>query len=308
MDAQRALIVLVLACGLAACAGRETARLVADPHGRPEVVRVAQVPFFAQTEHACGPASMAMVLAWSGVPASPEALLTQVYTPGREGSFATDMLAAARRNGRLAVPVTELPDLLTELAAGHPVLVFQNLGLDIKPIWHFAVAVGYDLPARKVVLHSGVEEAQRLSLDTFEHSWDRAGSWALVVLPPGQLPATASEAAVVSAAAGLERVGLPQAAAQGYQSALARWPDSLGAAMGLGNARYAAGDRNGAEAAFRLAVKHHPDAAAGWNNLAHVLLERGRLKEASMAADKAFALDNGQPEIIATREAVTQAR
>ncbi|MBC7952645.1 MAG: PA2778 family cysteine peptidase [Rhodospirillaceae bacterium] len=306
MDPQRTLIVLALACGLAACAGRETERLVAD--GRADVARVAGVPFFPQTERACGPASLAMVLTWSGVPVSPEAVSTQVYTPGREGSFATDMMAAARRNGRLAVPVTQLPDLLTELAAGHPVLVFQNLGLDIWPVWHFAVAVGYDLPERKVVLHSGIEDSQRLSLDTFELTWDRADRWALVVLPPDQLPATATEPAVVAAAAGLERVGLADAAAQAYGAALSRWPDSLGAAMGLGNARYALNDRNGAEAAFRLAVKHHPDSAAGWNNLAHVLLERGRGKEARIAADKAFALDSGQQDIIATREAVNQAR
>ncbi|MBC7906968.1 MAG: PA2778 family cysteine peptidase [Rhodospirillaceae bacterium] len=308
MDPKRALIVLALAFGLAACAGRETERLVAHPDGRPWVARVAEVPFFPQTERACGPASLAMMLVWSGLPASPETLSTQVYTPGREGSLATDMLAGARRNGRLAVPVRDLPDLLTELAAGNPVLVFQNLGLEISPVWHFAVAVGYDLPERKIILHSGLEEGQRLSMDTFEHSWERAGRWALVVLPPDRLPATATEPAVLAAAAGLERVGLTGPAAQAYQTALARWSGSLGAAMGLGNVRYAQNDRRGAEAAFRLAVKGHPDSAAGWNNLAHVLLEQGRVKEARAAADKAFALDGEQEAIAATREAALQAK
>src|SRR2546422_3737218 len=46
------------------------------------------------------------------------------------------------RSGQLAVPVTTLSDLLAEVAAGHPVLVFQNLGLHWIPRWHFAVAVG----------------------------------------------------------------------------------------------------------------------------------------------------------------------
>lgn len=293
MDPQRALIVLALAWGMVACAGHETDRLIAHPDGRPPMAQVAGVPFFPQTEHACGPAALAMVLVWSGLPLGAETMSAQVYTPGREGSFATDMLAAARRNGRLAVPVRTLPDMLAELAAGHPVLVLQNLGLEIAPVWHFAVAVGYDLAARQVVLHSGVEEGQNLSLDTFEHSWNRAGQWALVVLPPDRLPATATATSVVLAAAGLERVGLAGAAAQAYEAVLARWPDSLGAAIGLGNARYAQNDRAGAEAAFRQAVDRHPHAAAGWNNLAHVLLEDGQESEARMAADMALRL----PEI-----------
>ena len=73
-----------------------------------------------------------------------------VYTPGREGTLASDMIAAARRNGRVAVPVTSLPALLAELAAGNPVIVFQNLGLGFVPRWHYAVAFGYDLAAGRI--------------------------------------------------------------------------------------------------------------------------------------------------------------
>jgi len=247
-----------------------------------------------------------MVLVWSGLSSGPEAASTQVYTPGREGSLATDMLTAARRNGRVAVPVQALPDLLTELAVGHPVIVFQNLGLEMKPLWHFAVATGYDLPRRELILNSGFDEATRLSLDTFEHTWERAGRWALVVLPPDKLPATASEPAMVQAAAGLERVGLTGAAARAYETTLARWPDSLGAAIGLGNARYTQQDRKGAEAALRHAVTHHPRSAPAWNNLAHVLLEEGRAGEAREAAERAYGLD-ASPDIAATLEEISQA-
>lgn len=302
MDPFRALTALVLVGVLAGCAGRDTERILAHPGDRLPVTQVDGVPFFPQADRACGPASLAMVLVWSGLSSGPEALSTQVYTPGREGSLASDMVAAARRNGRLAVPVTTLDDLLAEVAAGHPVVVFQNLGLDMHPVWHFAVAVGYDLSDRVIVLHSGIEEGQRLSLDTFEHTWDRAGRWALVVLPPGELPPTAAEPAVVSAAAGLERAGFPGAAARTYEAALERWPDSLGAAIGLGNARYAQMDRNGAERAFRQAVDHHPRSAAAWNNLAHVLIERGARAEARRAVETALTLDAGQEEAAATRE------
>lgn len=296
----RTAIVLLLGVLLAACAGRETEMVLARPGDLPPVARVAGVPFFPQADKACGPASLAMVLAWSGLSTGPEAASTQVYTPGREGSLAADMLGGARRNGRLAVPVTGLAALLRELGAGHPVLVMQNLGLDIRPVWHFAVAIGYDLPAREMVLHSGLDPEMRLSLDTFEHTWERAGRWAVVVVPPERLPVTAGRREVAEAAAGLERVGLPAAAARGYASALARWPDDLAAALGLGNARYAAGDREGAAAAFRRATETNPGAAAAWNNLAHVLLELGHRTEARAAAERAVDLDPGDAVALAT--------
>lgn len=41
------------------------------------------------------------------------------------------------------------------LAAGHPVVVLQNLRLGRAARWHHAVAVGYDLRRHEVVLRSG---------------------------------------------------------------------------------------------------------------------------------------------------------
>ena len=96
----------------------------------------------------------------------------------------------------------DLPSLLGELAAGHPVMVLQNLGLDWYPQWHFAVAVGYDLSTNELALRSGEERRQLVSLDTFNRTWTRADHWALVVLPPDQLPATGAEAEMLSARAG----------------------------------------------------------------------------------------------------------
>jgi tetratricopeptide (TPR) repeat protein len=276
---------------LAACATPpQTDRLLADPGGLPRTAEVADVPFYPQEAYYCGPAALAMTLTWSGLPVTQDEIAPQVYTPGREGTLQTDVLAAARRNGRLAVPVGAMRDLLAELAAGHPVLVFQNLGLDWYPQWHYAVAIGYDLNRGDLVLHSGTERRYVTPLSTFERTWARGGYWALVVLPPGELPATADEATVLRAATGLEQAGRPEDAAVAYAAIAERWPDGLGAWIGLGNAAYAAGDLERAEAAFRTAAERHPDAAAAWNNLAHVLGERGRRDEALAAAHRAVRL------------------
>jgi len=258
--------------------------------GLPPRAEIAEVPFFPQEEYYCGPAALAMVLAWSGLPVTQDDLVPQVYTPGREGTFSADILLAARRNGRLAVEVNTLEAVLGEIAAGHPVLVFQNLALDWWPQWHFAVAVGYDLPAGQFFLRSGLDARRVTNLATFEHTWRRGGYWAMVALPPERLPATASEKDVLRAAAALERVERPGDAARAYAAILKRWPDNLGALMGLGNARYAEGDYRAAEAAFRHAASHHAEAPDPWNNLAYALIKQGRKGEAIAAARKAVHL------------------
>lgn len=235
-----------------------------------------------------------MVLAWSGLPVTQDDLVTEVYTPARQGTLRTDVLAAARRHGRLAVEVPSLRDLLTEIAAGSPVLVFQNLALNWYPQWHYAVAIGYDLEAREITLHSGLDERRVVPLSVFERTWKRGDYWALVVLPPGRLPASAEETPVLKAAAGLERVQRYTEAAKAYAAISARWPQSVAARLGLGNTLYAAGDYRGAERAYLEAIGNDAKAAAAWNNLAYALAAQGRREEALSAVEKAvlFGAEN----------------
>jgi hypothetical protein len=283
-------LALATVIGMAGCATPEVAALRTDDRGLPPRAEVAGVPFYPQEEQYCGPAALATVLGWSGLPASQDALATAVYTPGREGTLGHDLIGAARRHGHLAVPVTELPGLLAEVAAGHPVLVLQNLGLDWYPQWHYAVVVGYDLTAGELVLRSGREREHVVSLDTFARTWARAHHWAIVVLPPDTLAASAGEEALVLAAAGLERAGRAGEAALAYEAILDRWSGSLEALVGRGNARYGLGDLAGAEAAYRAALERQPGTAVVWNNLADVLAAQGRRDEALLAAERAVTL------------------
>lgn len=282
--------VLAALGSVGACATPEITKLGADAAGLPPRAEVAGVPFHPQQELYCGPAALATVLGWSGIRASQEPIAAAVYTPGREGTLSHDLLGAASRQGRLAVAVADLPGLLREVAAGHPVLVLQNLGLEWYPQWHYAVAIGYDLAAGELSLRSGAERRRIVSLDTFARTWARADRWAIAVLPPDTLPASAGEAAVLRAAAGLERAGRAGEATLAYDAILGRWPGGLAALLGRGNARYAAGDLEGAEAAYREALDRHPDAAVVWNNLADVLATQGEQNEALIAARRAVAL------------------
>jgi hypothetical protein len=288
--AGRTLGALVLGM-LVGCATPQTDQLLDQAAtGLPPRAEVADVPFFPQEENYCGPAALATVLRWSGLPVTQAEVGAQVFTPGRAGTLRSDMVAAARRHGRLAVPVTGLGDLTAELAAGHPVVVFQNLGLGWFPLWHYAVAIGYDLSSGDLLLRSGPEPRRVTPLRTFERTWARGDHWGLVVLPPGDLPVAADELAVLRAATGLEQAGRHAEAGAAYAAIVERWPDSLEGWLGRGNAAYGAGDLEQAESAFRTAAERHPDAAAAWNNLAHVLSEQGRPADAVAAARRAVRL------------------
>ena len=283
-------LLAVMGLALAACTTPQTAALIEAPGDLPSSAAVEDVPFFPQEDYYCGPAALATVLAWSGLPATPEELVDRVYTPERRGTLRSDVLAAARREGRLAVPVGSLRDVMAEIAAGHPVLVFQNLSLSWYPQWHYAVAVGYDLERREITLRSGREAERVTSLDTFERTWERGDNWALVVLRPNQLPVSADKQAVLRAAAGLERVGLGPEAAAAYSGILTRWPGSFAALMGIGNVWYGDGDMAGAELAYRQAIDASPERAEAWNNLAYVLAAKGHRQDAVAAAREALRL------------------
>ena len=282
--------IVLTALILSGCAVWQRGDWPQDLAGTPPQREIASVPFFPQDEYQCGPAALAMVLAWSGLDVKPAELTEKVYTASLQGSLQPAMIAGARRSGRLAYVISGTETLIREIAAGHPVIVLQNLGLSWIPVWHYAVAVGYDTPRDEVMLHSGLDARQRLSMPVFQNTWARAGDWGLLVLPPGELPATATEGRFVEAVLGLEKAKQPAAAVQGYRAALNHWPQNLPAVMGIGNSYYALGDLKNSEAAFRQATESHPHEGAAFNNLAHVLLAQGRRQDALDAARQAVAL------------------
>ena len=231
-----------------------------------------------------------MMLGWAGISTDPATLAPTVYTPGRRGTLQSDIIQATRRAGRLAIPIQSFEDLLAELNDGRPVLVLQNLGLDLWPVWHYAVAIGYDLDRQTLFLHSGREQRLATSFTDFKKTWRSAHQWALTITRPRDLPLTANEPESLKAANGLELTGRSHAAATAYSAVLERWPNSFPALMGFGNARYAEGNLSAASTAFRHAVTLHPTSAEAWNNLAVSLSDQNRKEEALHAARRAVKL------------------
>ena len=273
----------------------------------PRKIELTEVPFHPQGEYQCGPASLAMTLEWSGVAITPEQLKPEVYTPSRQGSLPPDMIGAARRHGRVAYPVHRVEDVLKEIAVGHPVIVLQRLRSLFQANWHYAVVIGYDLDQHEIILHSGVEAREVLSIDEFANTWLPWGHWGLLTLTPQKFPATVKEETYLKAIIGLEQTERWTEARQAYAHAADRWPNNETAWIGLGNSQHALENLSGAEQAFRSAVDAAPQSGAAYNNLAHVLMELNRDEEALEAINQAIRFGGPLAEVFQkTRTAIQQ--
>ena len=270
----------------------------------PRNPEIKAVPFYPQEKFQCGPAALAMAFGWSGLQVSPDTLAQEVFTPTLKGSYQSALIGATRRHGQLAYLLNERGDLYQEIAAGHPVIVLQNLGLSWYPKWHYALAIGFDLNRRIILLHSGTTPRKITAMAVFESTWRRSDYWGLLVLPPGQLPATGELADVIPAVVALEKAGQWSAAIEGYAAVLKRWPRSLAAYIGLGNCWYALGNLDSAASVLHEASNRFPEEGTVFNNLAHVLFEQGDMIAAEQAARQ--AVDLGGPLIDSYRQTLLE--
>lgn len=148
------------------------------------------VPFFPQEEYQCGPAAMASLLAYWGLPADPEAIAEAIYLPRLQGTLSLDLLLYAERRGltaRLLDPSAEA--LRAALRAGRPIIVLLNVGGYLVPTWHYVVVVGYADGPNAFVAHDGRHRERVFPYEDFGWRWQEAGRWGLLVEPPPGGPA-----------------------------------------------------------------------------------------------------------------------
>lgn len=246
----------------------QTESLLNAPGSLPEFHQITEVPFIDQSVGFCGPATLAMAMRWLGKSVSVEEIASQVYTPGMKGSLQTDLISASRRHGLMAVRLNNLQSLLSEVADGHPVIIFENLGLTWAPQWHYALILGFDIKKQQVIMHSGHDPNYHWDLKKFERSWMLGDYWGLVVLPAGEIAVAASELENVTAAVGLDQAEKYPEAEKSYKKILEKWPTNLVALIGLANLAHREGLRNEAIRLLQIALKYHPNSTAAKHNLA----------------------------------------
>ena len=218
----KTLVLLAVVLILNGCASTPQSRqiLTQGPGKLPAAFELTKTPFFPQTQHQCGPAALATVLQAHGVQTTPEKLSSQVYIPDRKGSLQIEMTVAARRHGMLPYQLKpQLLDVLTEVSAGNPVLVLQNLAFSWYPEWHYAVVIGYNTETDDIILRSGTTRRWVTPFEVFERTWQRANYWALALVPVGEIPRTADPLRYLKTAYEFEETGNPQLALKAYRAA-----------------------------------------------------------------------------------------
>ena len=288
------LFVALVLFGLSACLSAPQSRLLQEqqPAGLSSPVLLTDVGFFSQEAYQCGPAALATVLEYSQQPVSADELVPQVYIPARRGSLQIEMLATARRYNRLPyVLPASLGSILQEVAAGLPVLVMQNLGLSRWPQWHYAVVVGFDLSDGTLTLRSGTRRDYVMPMAVFERTWARAAYWAVVILPPGQMPLDDNQTRYFQVLADAEPSLRAESVTAAWRAGVQRWPASALLSLGLSNHLHGQGLVQDAASVLEQLLTVDASSAAAHNNLAWLMLELGQTEEASRLASEAVRLD-----------------
>jgi tetratricopeptide (TPR) repeat protein len=284
--------VLLLVTLLGGCSTPgQTLQLRQASLGIPAQHEIESTPFYPQLDYYCGPATLAAMVNFQGQPGKPGDIASQIYVPDLKGSLQEEIVAAARQFNLLPVQLDgTLASLLREIASGNPVLILQNLGFESMPRWHYAIAIGYDLNTETIILRSGTDKRLTRPFSLLERTWQRANNWALVIVPVGVIPVTASEDSYLSSVIDFEQTSDINLAHQAYLDAAKKWPSNLSAQIGIGNTAYALKAFAMSESAYLTALQLSPRLGQLWNNYAYALAQQGKMSESLAAIKRAIEI------------------
>lgn len=259
---------------------------------------IPDVPYLLQKQNHCGPATLAMVLNRLGNLKTPTELAQMSFSTKAKGTYKEDLISAARIEGYTTIPVRNYSDLVLELAANNPVIVFQNLGFNWYPLWHYALVYGYDLDQKTLTMHTGADQAKEVSFNIFDKSWKRGDYWGVTITLPKELSKTGTELDHIRSAAALENNKKYELAKIVYQQILTRWPQSYMSYFGLGNIDFYANHYQKALNNYDTVLKINPKMSLAWYNKALIYEKLKNYPKARLSAKKALDLAPTENKII----------
>jgi predicted double-glycine peptidase len=153
-----------------------------------EKVRVIQeVPFYKDTNHQCGPSSLASVMNyWYAKKPSfsfvtPDKISAEVYSKGARGTLGIDLEFYAKKNGFQTMQYSgSIDDLRNNILNEIPIIILVDYGAFFYQRNHFMVVTGYS--GDGIITHSGSEE-KFISFDELKKIWGKNRFWTLIVKP-----------------------------------------------------------------------------------------------------------------------------
>ncbi|MNM67645.1 hypothetical protein D3C81_791810 [compost metagenome] len=195
---------------LAGCAGSvapEIKRL-------PERVELSG-RFYKGVANQSGPQVLASMLSQQNIVITPGLLDKPLHLPGAEAQLQQNMVNLAREYGMVVYPLdATLPALLTQVAAGYPVMVRFTEGSAMWAEPRYAILTGYNRQKQTVLLRAGMSQRTLMSFGSFESAFKDAGGWAVLIQNPTQVPAQVDQQRWLKAANDLAQAGQEPAAAK----------------------------------------------------------------------------------------------
>jgi len=205
-----ALLVAGCVTALVGCAGSvapEVKRL-------PERVELSGT-FYRGEAYQSGPQVLASLLSQQGIVITPGLLEKPLHLPGAEDKLQQNLQNLAREYGMVVYPLDSyLPALLTQVAAGYPVMVRFSEGSAFWAEPRYAILSGYDRLKQKVLLRAGMNRRELMSFSSFESALEKSGGWAVLIQKPTQIPAAVDQQRWLKAADALAQAGQEREAAQ----------------------------------------------------------------------------------------------
>lgn len=180
----------------------------------PERVELSGT-FYRGEANQSGPQVLASLLSQQGIVITPGLLEKPLHLPGAEDKLQQNIQNLAREYGMVVYPLDKsLPALLTQVAAGFPVMVRFSEGSAFWAEPRYAILSGYDRNKQKVLLRAGMNRRELMSFSAFESAFETPGGWAILIQKPAQIPADVDRQRWLKAADELSQAGQEAEATQ----------------------------------------------------------------------------------------------